>query len=719
MTFYSNSLTVKEPGKYELYLMERGIGSRSTLVSGKPSFCDIAPMQKDSRLSRVYKTACEIVMNQLLNHNSAIEHTVNRNVRIQITAVKLLKIIILLQAVQTIIHPCVNGQQRIQSTSVLLWSSLSGWGLEVDRCNNTQQQDCYNPLVRYSLQLPPEDTPPHPSREGEGLTLTVLNQRNAAVVFHKVFPLGQYWAHYADLQWHMDRVASGRVVVITVSVSGTVGLRQAAHQLAQLGSLFALHLTPMAHWTWVFVKGGRTISETVILRGVAQHHAHLLLPLSDLPSPTQSSNQSLQQQRWQYCQLHGAMGGLCDEHSPDPLPSPSPPTLAHQSALANVPVVVTAGARHQYLYHTLNTLLAAPGAQRSNVLVVLGDAPQPTTQLLRLINVKFTQVPVHGKDNFKLFRYYRSVFQLVARTFPDAPAVIFLDEDVEVSPDFFSFMSQTLWLLREDPTLYCINGFSATGNEGRAFNKSQLFRGSVQVEWGYAVSLDFVREALESWGEAKTLLYDFWLYTSVRKHRECVFPEVSRTRHFGIGTNTISYFKESVIRMPLQIETPVTLPWVSMLKIQSWQQYISQEVKDATILTGNPCRDSFLPSPPTARTYVFYYRLDVSQAGNPDIEQYHHAVKCLGLWSLSVQGHHRGVSVVRFSPNSTLYLVGVPYSYYSHLFKKNIALWNVDSLSDQEFTEMRNYTLEQDSVKVHIRNINVTAEYLSDMLTTK
>ncbi|ROT70496.1 hypothetical protein C7M84_011225 [Penaeus vannamei] len=212
-----------------------------------------------------------------------------------------------------------------------------------------------------------------------------------------------------------------------------------------------------------------------------------------------------------------------------------------------------------------------------------------------------------------------TVFQLVARTFPDAPAVIFLDEDVEVSPDFFSYMSQTLWLLREDPTLYCINGFSVSGYEGRAFNSSLLLRGSVQVQWGYAVSLDFVREALASWEQAtsNTKLYDFWLYTNIRRHRECVFPEVSRTRHFGMGTNTVPYLKEPVIRMPLQREAPIVLHDVAALKLPSWQQHITQEIKDATVLTGNPCRESFLPSPPTARSYVFYYRLDaLPGAGN-------------------------------------------------------------------------------------------------------
>ncbi|XP_042883770.1 protein O-linked-mannose beta-1,2-N-acetylglucosaminyltransferase 1-like isoform X2 [Penaeus japonicus] len=538
----------------------------------------------------------------------------------------------------------------------------------------------------------------------------------------QVFPLGQYWAHYADLQWHMDRVASGRVVVITVSVSGTVGLRQAAHQLAQLGSLFALHLTPMAHWTWVFVKGGRTISETVILRGVAQHHAHLLLPLSDLPSPTQSSNQSLQQQRWQYCQLHGAMGGLCDEHSPDPLPPPSPPTLAHQSALANVPVVVTAGARHQYLYHTLNTLLAAPGAQRSNVLVVLGDAPQPTTQLLRLINVNFTQVPVHGKDNFKLFRYYRSVFQLVARTFPDAPAVIFLDEDVEVSPDFFSFMSQTLWLLREDPTLYCINGFSATGFFGKAHDDKNVLRGISQVEWGYAISLEFIEEALTMWhlntNETDTLFYDEWLYKKVSQGRECVFPEVSRTRHYGIGVNSDPRSTEIFfLTMPIVKTWGIKLHDVEGLQLPRWQQSFSHNIKHSTPVTGNPCQLSFVDN--TNNNYVFYYNMTKKSDGNPDYKNFYFTAQCLGAWAFSEQGLHDNVLTVRLSMAVTLYVVGAPYSPHAHLRPSHVIPWDIDLISEEEENILIEKIRELELGKYHIQNLNVTHDTLMNLMSSE
>ena len=35
-----------------------------------------------------------------------------------------------------------------------------------------------------------------------------------------------------------------------------------------------------------------------------------------------------------------------------------------------------------------------------------------------------------------------------------------LEEDLDVSPDFFSFFSQTVRLLEEDPSIYCISAWN-------------------------------------------------------------------------------------------------------------------------------------------------------------------------------------------------------------------------------------------------------------------
>ncbi|XP_042225465.1 protein O-linked-mannose beta-1,2-N-acetylglucosaminyltransferase 1-like [Homarus americanus] len=618
-----------------------------------------------------------------------------------------------------------DNSSSVRRVGVEVWSSFSGWSVRVEECHHNLTCHTSPPLVSKGFNLPPEDARPHPPTLDEGVTLTVLNQRKSSLIFHRVFPLGQYWAHWADLEWHLNRVAPGRIVVMTVAVSGTVGLRDAARRLAQLGSLFALHLTPMAHWTWVFVKGGRTISETAIIQGYAPHHAHLILPLSHLTTPPTSfsKNQELRQQRWQYCESHGAMGGLCDEDTPDPLPVPPPPPVAQQWALDGVPVVVTAGNRHQYLYHTLTTLLTTPGAQHNNILVALGDAPQPTTQLLRLLNITFTKLVVHGKDNNKLFRYYRSVFQYVARTFPDAPAVIILDEDVQVSPDFFSYMSQTLWLLHHDPTLYCINSHSISGFSDRIHNPSRVFRGNVQVQWGYAVTPSFIRDALSKWPEdehkTNIIIYDYWLYTYVRRGRECVFPEVGRSLHYGRGTNTDPLTAErAFIDKPVVGEAGVPLVGVSRLQHDIWRSHLAHNITLATPLLDNPCSPAFIPTHNPRELYVFYYRLDADDDGRASAIQFFDLHNCVGGWSLSDQGQHEGVSIVTLSAHTTLYLVGVPYSSYSHLRPQGLPLWDINTISEEDFIMVEENKLNKYKFTPIIANSNMETLQLMKLLST-
>lgn len=540
----------------------------------------------------------------------------------------------------------------------------------------------------------------------------------------QVFPLWQYWAHWADLEWHLRRVAHGRVVILAVSVDGLVGLRHATLLLTRLGSLLAPHLPPRAYWVWVFVKGGRTLSETAVTTSHGTHQVHLLFPLLDTPLPVShmflGRDVGLEDLRWQYCSRHGVMGCLCDEHSPDPLPPPPTPRVTQQGVLAHVPVVVTAGTRQPYLYHTLTTILTAPGVEPHNVLVVLGDESQSTVQLLPLLNVSYVTLPTGGSTNQQLFRFYRNVFQLVAQRFPDAPYVIILDEDVEVSPDFFSFMSQTLPLLQIDPSLSCVTGHAAEGFLGLAHDNTRVFRGSVQVEWGYGVTLDFIMKALSLWKTTNqnTLLYDFWLYVNVQKDRECIFPEVSRTRHFGMGVNTDSYLKEKgPVLMPLVRQAPVTLQNLHRVRLDMWQEDLIRNISSATSLNGNPCLDSFLPSPPSSPLYVFYYKLEKAECCDmPEPYQYSNAVRCLGLWWLSEQGHHRGVTIARFARNATLFLVGCPYSPYSFLRPAGAPPWDVDTLTEEEFDQLKNYTIRGSPI-LTIANEHANSDSIIAMLS--
>ncbi|XP_045114273.1 protein O-linked-mannose beta-1,2-N-acetylglucosaminyltransferase 1-like isoform X1 [Portunus trituberculatus] len=639
---------------------------------------------------------------------------------------------------------------------VEVWSGDGGWGLEVraaclqDTDFTTRCEAGERHLQREGWTVPlvtPSNASISSGGPRSGIALTAVNPRTGRVIFNKVtflslaferhtpssksihhrlthigcaslpqvFPLGQYWAHWADLEWHLQHVAPGRVVVLAIAVSGAVGLRHAAVRLAALGSLFAFHLPPTAHWTWVFIKGGRTLSETVTLHSRGTHHAHLLLPLSSLPYPPFS------EPRWHYCATHGVMGGLCDEHDPDPLPPPKPAPVARQAALAHVPIIVTAGARHQYLYYTLTTLLAAPGALHHNVLVVLGDAPPSTTSLLHLLGLNFTTVAVSGRDNEKLFRYYRAVFRLLERSFPDAPAAILLDEDVEVSPDFFSFFSQTLWLLHADPSLYCINAYSATGFSGIAHDARTLQRGSVQVEWGYAVSLDFVRDVNTKWPnelpENDTLFYDEWIFRHGGRGRECVFPEMSRTKHFGVGVNTDAWSTEIYfLNKPVMRRPHVALQNVAGMVSGPWQRRFSASLASATPLTGNPCGENFVPRINISTNFVFFYKQVRKPDGQPDWSNFYFAAKCLNAWGVSAQGLHQHVLTVRPSLHTTLFLVGTPFSPHGHLCPPHVTPWQYATLTSSEDQILIDRIRHLEIGEFHVANLNVTTDYLAHLL---
>nr|XP_053650769.1 protein O-linked-mannose beta-1,2-N-acetylglucosaminyltransferase 1-like [Cherax quadricarinatus] len=568
-----------------------------------------------------------------------------------------------------------------------------------------------------------------------GLHLLVIHQYTARVLVRRVFQTQEPYAWWGDLVWWVSRVASGRLVVMSCAGYASLGLRHARTLFQDLGAVFVPYLGYQTSWCWAFVKGGRTLYEAVI-RGksatqmipdpeYASNSVYAEGALLPLYNPRPSVINATDLARWQYCEAHGAMGGLCDEWSPDPLPLPSAPPVGLQTALAGVGVVVTAGNRHQYLYHTLTTLLATPGAQQHNVFVVLGDAPPSTTQLLRLLDLNFTKVAVQGQDNDKLFRYYRSVFQLAVNTFPDAPAVIFLDEDVEVSPDFFSFMSQTLWLLHADPTIYCINAFSFLPDMGRGRGPQYVRRGEVQVSWGYAVTLNFIREALKMWPHGINGLdihtYDYWLYDKVRGERECIYPEVSRLRHYGVGVNTVPYMHEyESLHRPLLHAPPVPLLNAALMSYANHETDFVRGLKTATEVEATaPCDPHF---PDRARRATGPLVVFFNQTEADDVSSWVEMGLCAGLHPVSEQDNHAGAHLAFYPrylhppvPRNThplnrygfnyytpqelgkseamytrVYYVGVPYSRYTHLKPHSAPVFDTSAMTSDQLDDHYN-----------------------------
>lgn len=113
-----------------------------------------------------------------------------------------------------------------------------------------------------------------------------------------------------------------------------------------------------------------------------------------------------------------------------------------------------------------------------------------------------------------------------------APRLLFLEEDLEVAPDFFSYFAAFAPLLeQESSSLMCISAWNDQGQRGRASNSTAVYRTDVFPGLGWMLSADVGRELAANWPDK--YWDEFLRLPQVRKGRQCLFPEVSRTHTYG------------------------------------------------------------------------------------------------------------------------------------------------------------------------------------------
>jgi len=118
-----------------------------------------------------------------------------------------------------------------------------------------------------------------------------------------------------------------------------------------------------------------------------------------------------------------------------------------------------------------------------------------------------------------------------AQKHPLPRRVIILEEDIEVAPDFFSYMESTAPLLDNDPSLFAISAFNDNGHLEHGDPK-RLLRSDFFPGLGWMMTRDIWKNELESKWPAS--YWDDWLRDKLqRKDRQVIRPEVSRTYHFG------------------------------------------------------------------------------------------------------------------------------------------------------------------------------------------
>lgn len=512
-----------------------------------------------------------------------------------------------------------------------------------------------------------------------------------------------------DLKNTLLSITPERIIILHLKgIESIHGLRNATELLASFGSQMIEYLTPDSSWVWVYISGGKTLIENVINIGYTKSQPqtllHFIISLSEVKNKISENKQ--EKDRWNFCAKYGAMTNLCDESDPANL-SYTHLIKFENPRLKSIPVIVTSGKRTHYLYQSLVSFFRAFGVVKSNIHVLGGENSLSVIKLLELLNITFTYISpsTYKEDRFISFLYYKEVYRYVLNLYGDSKYIIFLEEDVKVSRDFFSYISQTVHLLDKDPSLYCVTGFSSVGFKNLAYDESVLLRGETQVGWGYAVKPSYIEEALLKWNlsrsESLTELYDGWMFYNVRGRRECIFPEVSRASHYGLGTNTNFWISERYFfTSPLaHFFFNKTFMNIDRLELTKWKQDLRQKISLATPIRDNPCQKDFLKTLQPG-SYVIFYDI-ISSKNNFGL-----IGACFHTWIYSQQGQHNLVSFVKPLPNIMFYLVGCPNSSFSDIRPKSYPIFEIlkEPLKEQAIYYDR-YNFETNRLEFKARNL--------------
>ncbi|XP_051899904.1 alpha-1,3-mannosyl-glycoprotein 2-beta-N-acetylglucosaminyltransferase b [Pristis pectinata] len=274
-----------------------------------------------------------------------------------------------------------------------------------------------------------------------------------------------------------------------------------------------------------------------------------------------------------------------DHHRPPPQDSPLPvlvigcdrPTirrcldklLHHRPSKELYPILVSQDCGHE---------------ETARVIASYGD------QLMHIRQPDLSDLPVppeHRKFQgyYKISRHYRWALNQVFRTFKYS-AVVVVEDDLEVAPDFFEYFRALLPLLRADPSLWCASAWNDNGKEQmvETGRPETLYRTDFFPGLGWMLLKSTWEELEPNWPGA---FWDDWMrHPAQRQGRSCIRPELSRTITFGRkGVSNGQFFDQHLKFIKLSDRfVPFTRLDLSYLRKERYDPAFTRQVYGAPAL---------------------------------------------------------------------------------------------------------------------------------------
>lgn len=274
--------------------------------------------------------------------------------------------------------------------------------------------------------------------------------------------------------------------------------------------------------------------------------------------------------------------------------------MARNDAIA---VVVIACKRPQYLKRALDSVLGQPrDAAKFPVIVSQDGFDQATSDLIkrefgtRVFHMHHEHDPQaeqiaarSGGHSALGYVYIAQHYGFALRKAFDEfgfNQVIFLEEDMEISPDFYSYFGSALPLLKNDKNLFCVSAWNDNGYASLVKDPKAMYRTDFFPGLGWMLTKSMWDEIRHRWPNA--YWDEFMRRPDVRKGRQCLRPEINRDFTFGAeGTSSGQFFNEHLNKIKLNKEN---VDWgkvdlSNLASAEAFDAWVSEQIKSATAVS--------------------------------------------------------------------------------------------------------------------------------------
>jgi alpha-1,3-mannosyl-glycoprotein beta-1,2-N-acetylglucosaminyltransferase len=205
-------------------------------------------------------------------------------------------------------------------------------------------------------------------------------------------------------------------------------------------------------------------------------------------------------------------------------------------------------------------------------------------------SIDFYEYRWHGEPDARFRTAYLKIAgnygYAIGRTFdanPEIPAVILLEDDMEIAPDFFDYFRNVLPLFDSDPTLYCASAWNDNGQSNMVYDPTALYRTDCFPGLGWMMTRRLWNEMKSKWPLG---FWDDWLREPPQRlGRSCIYPEINRVYTFGEeGTSQGQFYADFLKNIKLNTER---VDWDSMdltyLTQPAYDRFVQKMIEDATL----------------------------------------------------------------------------------------------------------------------------------------